>query len=124
MVNHTLAAFSRSALIACAMTACVVSYNVHAESILDASKSILGNSNVNGALPGAGGATGAGLLGSLPMDKILALLKSQGYSNITGLAPTPTGNALQASATNPSGNLVNLLINPKTGSVLSALQKK
>jgi len=63
----------------------------------------------------------AGVLSALPLDKIIELVQKQGYSNITGLAPSPSGNTLQAAATNSSGSPVNLLINPTSGGVISAL---
>lgn len=88
---------------------------VPAQGFLDAGKNLLGGSG------GSGGA--AGIAGALPLDKIMSLLRSQGYSNITGLGPSPSGDTLQASATNPSGTPVNLLINPTTGGIISALAK-
>ena len=85
-----------------------------AQGLLDQGKSVLGGSGASGA---------AGLVGGLPLDQITKLLQKQGYSNITGLAPSASGDTLQASALNSSGSPVNLLINPKTGGVLSALPK-
>jgi len=73
---------------------------------------------------GGGGAGGAaGLVGALPLDQIMSLLQKQGYSNISALKPSASGDTLQASATNSAGSPVNLLINPKTGGVISALTR-
>jgi Peptidase propeptide and YPEB domain len=58
------------------------------------------------------------------MDKIKALLEKQGYTKISNLIPTSSGDALQASAVNKGGSPVNLLINPKTGQVLKSLLLK
>jgi hypothetical protein len=102
-----------SALLAIALATFSLSDPVQAQGLLDKGKNLLG---------GSGGGV-AGIAGALPLDKIIALLQKQGYSNITGLAPSPSGDTLQASATNSSGTLVDLLINPKTGNVLSALAK-
>ena len=105
----------RSVLLPVAFVAFSLSYPVQAaQGLLDQGKSVLGGG-------GAGGA--AGLVGALPLDQIMTLLQKQGYSNITGLGPSPSGDTLQASAANSAGSLVNLLINPKTGSVISALPK-
>jgi len=102
-----------SALLTMVMVAFSLSHPAHTQGLLDQGKSLLGGGN--------GGA--AGIVGALPLDKIMSLLQKQGYSNITGLGPSPSGNTLQASAINPSGIPVNLLINPKTGGVISALAK-
>ncbi len=73
---------------------------------------------------GGGSTSGVtGIVGALPLDKIMELLKQQGYSNITGLGPSPSGDTLQAKATNSSGSPVDLLVNPSTGKVLSAITK-
>jgi hypothetical protein len=72
---------------------------------------------------------GEGLLGSqgtsgpLSMDKIISELEQQGYSKISGLMPASAGNALQATAQSPAGKLVQLLINPSNGQVISATPK-
>ena len=87
---------------------------VQAQGFLDQGKNLLGGGSGGGA---------AGIVGALPLDKIMGLLQQQGYYNITGLAPSPSSDTLQASAINPSGIPVNLLINPKTGGVLSALAR-
>ena len=108
------------ALATLAMIMISVSHPVQAQGtqgILDAGKSMLGGSGA----PAAGGATG--IAGALPLDKIMSLLQSQGYTNITGLAPSPTGDTLKATALNKAGSPVNLLINPTTGGVISALTK-
>jgi hypothetical protein len=110
------------ALAIVAMIMFSVSHPVQAQGtqgILDAGKSMLGGSS-SGA-PAVGGATG--IAGALPLDKIMSLLQSQGYTNITGLAPSPSGDTLKASALNKAGSPVNLLINPTTGGVISALTK-
>ena len=104
-----------SRLAAAAVFLALASQPVLAQNLLDTCKSLLGNQGSSG---GAGG-----LLGDLPTDKIIELLKQQGYSKITGLAPSPSGKTLQASATDKSGSLVDLLINPKSGKVLSAVPK-
>jgi len=90
--------------------------STQAQGMLDAGKSLFGGGNTGAA---AGGT--AGVLSALPLDKIIELVQKQGYSNITGLAPSPSGNTLQAAATNSSGSPVNLLINPTSGGVISAL---
>lgn len=69
------------------------------------------------------GASIANLPGALSLDKIMASLKEQGYSNIKDLMPSASGKTLQAKATNSSGSLVDLLINPSTGKVLSEIKK-
>lgn len=92
-----------------------LSYGVQAaQGLLDQGKSVLGGGSTSGA---------GGLVGALPLDQITRLLQKQGYSNITGLAPSSSGDTLQASAINSAGSAVNLLINPKTGGVISALPK-
>ena len=83
-----------------------------AQGLLDQGKSVLGGSG-GPRLRDPG----------VRLDQITKLLQKQGYSNITGLAPSASGDTLQASALNSSGSPVNLLINPKTGGVLSALPK-
>ncbi|MDB5811520.1 MAG: hypothetical protein JWN94_3642 [Betaproteobacteria bacterium] len=88
--------------------------------LLDRGKDLLNN-------PGASGGTAGSMskiVGALPMDKIKALLEKQGYTKISNLIPTSSGDALQASAVNSSGSPVNLLVNPKTGQVLKALTAK
>ena len=104
---------SRAAAVA--VVAALASPPVLAQSILDTGKSLLGN---QGSSSGAGG-----LMGALPTDKIISLIEQQGYSKITGLAPSSSGNTLQATATNKSGSLVDLLVNPMSGKVLSATPK-
>ena len=104
-----------SALLTVAMVASTLSQPVLAQGILDA-----GAAGVGGAA-GIGGASD--ILGAVPLDKIMSLLQKQGYSNITGLGPSASGDTLQALATNSTGNPVSLLINPTTGGVLSALAK-
>ena len=102
-----------SALLIVAMVMFSLSHSAHAQGIYDTGKSILGGGN--------SGVTG--IVGALPLDKIMSLLQKQGYSNITGLGPSPSGDTLKASAINSSGSPVNLLVNPKTGGVISALAK-
>jgi hypothetical protein len=93
-----------------------------AQGMLEQGKSLLGGSGSAAAIGGIGGQT-SGIAGGLPLDKIMDMLKQQGYSNISGLMPSARGDALQASAVNSSGNPVSLLINPTTGKVISALMK-
>jgi hypothetical protein len=100
---------------AAAICIALASQPVLAQSLLDTGKSLLGTQG------GSGGA--GGLMGALPMDKIISLLEQQGYSKISGLLPSPSGNTLQATATDKSGSLVDLLINPMSGKVLSAAPK-
>ena len=100
---------------AAAVFVALASQPVLAQGILDTGKSLLGN---QGSSSGA-----SGLMGALPTDKIISLLEQQGYSKISGLAPSLSGNALQATATNKSGSLVDLLVNPMSGKVLSATPK-
>ena len=102
------------------------------ESLLDRGKDLLNSQGQSGSAAGALGGLGGNmsggnlgkLVGALPMDKIKALLAKQGYTKISNLIPTSSGDALQASAVNKSGSPVNLLVNPQTGKVLQALMKK
>jgi hypothetical protein len=120
-----------SALVTVAMATFSLSQPVLTQGILDTGKSILGGGNGGvaamgdaagiGRAAGVGGASG--IFGAVPLDIIMSLLQKQGYSSITGLGPSPSGDTLQASATNSTGNPVSLLINPTTGGVLSALAK-
>ena len=104
-----------SIVLSMALFAFSLSDGVHAaQGLLDQGRSVLGGSGTSGA---------AGLAGALPLDQITTLLQKQGYSNITGLAPSSSGDTLQASAINSAGVPVNLLINPKTAGVISALPK-
>jgi hypothetical protein len=103
-----------SVVLSTALFTLSLSHGVQAAGLLDQGKSVLGGGSASGA---------AGLVGALPLDQITKLLQKQGYSNITGLAPSSSGDTLQASAINSAGSAVNLLINPKTGGVLSALPK-
>jgi hypothetical protein len=103
-----------SVLLAIATVSFSLNYSVRAQGLLDQGKNLVGGGSKSGA---------ASLVGALPLDKIMELLKQQGYSNITGLAPSPSGNELQAKATNSSGSPVDLLVNPSTGKVLSAVTK-
>lgn len=101
-------------------------------SVLERGKDLLNNPGSSGGAAGAlGGATGGAtggtvgnIVGALPMDKIKALLEKQGYTKISNLIPTSSGDALQASAVNKSGSPVDLLVNPKNGKVLQSLVKK
>jgi hypothetical protein len=83
----------------------------------------LGKGLMKGAEGSSGAAGIANLPGSLSLDKIIAALKEQGYSNIKDLKPSASGKTLQAKATNSGGSLVDLLINPSTGKVLSEIKK-
>jgi len=91
------------------------------ENLLDRGKDLLNNSGTTG---GATGGSVSKIVGALPMDKIKALLEKQGYTKISNLIPTSSGDALQASAVNKSGSPVDLLVNPKNGQVLQSLLKK
>jgi hypothetical protein len=104
----------RGALFSITAAMFCLSYPAASQGVLDQGKSLLGGASKGGA---------AGIVQALPLDKIMELLKQQGYSNITGLGPTPSGDALQAKATNSSGSPVDLLVNPSTGQVLKALTK-
>lgn len=104
-----------SVLLGIAVATFSLNSTVQAQGLLEQGKSLLGG--------GGSGSGAAGLVGALPLDKIMSLLQRQGYSNITGVTPSPTGDTLQASAVNSSGTPVDLLINPKTGGVISALAK-
>ena len=96
--------------------------------LLDRGKDMMNNPGNSGGTAGAlGGATGGSvgnIVGALPMDKIKALLEKQGYTKISNLIPTSSGDALQASAVDKSGSPVDLVVNPKTGQVLQSLLKK
>jgi len=95
------------------------------ESLLDRGKDLLNNSGTSGGATGApGGSNVSKIVGALPMDKIKALLEKQGYSKISNLIPTSSGDALQASAVNKSGSPVDLLVNPMNGNVVQSLVKK
>ena len=97
-------------------------------SAMERGKDILNNPGGSGGAAGAlGGVTGGSIgniVGALPMDQIKMLLEKQGYTKISNLIPTKSGDALQASAVNKSGSPVDLLINPKTGDVLKSVLKK
>ena len=97
-------------------------------SLLDRGKDLMNNPGSSGAAAGAAGnATGGSIgnmVGALPMDKIKVLLEKQGYTKISNLIPTSSGDALQASAVNKSGAPVDLVVNPTTGQVLQSLMKK
>ena len=93
--------------------------------LLDRGKDLLNHSGTSGGATGAlGGSDVSKIVGALPMDKIKALLEKQGYSKISNLIPTSSGDALQASAVNKSGSPVDLLVNPMNGNVLQSLVKK
>ena len=98
------------------------------ETLLERGKDLLNNPGSSGGVAGAlGNATGGNMgkiIGALPMDKIKALLQKQGYTNISNLIPTSSGDALQASAVNKGGAPVNLLVNPTNGKVLQSLIKR
>jgi hypothetical protein len=95
------------------------------ESLLDRGKDLLNNSGTSGGTTGAvSGGSVSKIVGALPMDKIKALLEKQGYTKISNLIPTSSGDALQATAVNRSGSPVDLLVNPKNGKVLQSLLKK
>ena len=78
-----------------------------------------------GVLGGAGGIAGSGAATALPggvsMEKIVQLIEQQGYSKVSNLIPK--GNMLGASAIDSSGSPVDLLVNPASGKVESALRK-
>ena len=92
--------------------------------LLDRGKDLLNNPGSSGGTTGATGGSIGNIVGALPMDKIKALLEKQGYTKISNLIPTSSGDALQATAVNKSGSPVDLLINPKNGQVLQSLLKK
>ncbi len=108
-------------LLAIATVAFCLSHSAQAQGLLDQGKGLLDQGK--SLAGGDSGSRAAGLVGALPLDKIISLLQQQGYSNITGLAPSSSGNTLQATAVNASGSPVDLLINPTTGGVISALAK-
>lgn len=78
-----------------------------------------------GAIGGAGGSAGSGAATALPggvsMEKVVQLIEQQGYSKVSNLMPK--GNMLAASAVDSSGSPVDLLVNPASGKVESALRK-
>ena len=96
--------------------------------LLEQGKELLNNQGNSGGAQGALGNMAGGnvgkIIGALPMDKIKELLAKQGYTKISNLIPTQSGDALKASAVNKSGSPVNLLVNPQTGKVLQSLMKK
>ena len=95
------------------------------DSLLDRGKDLLNNSgSTSGATGALGGSSVSKIVGALPMDKIKALLEKQGYTKISNLIPTSSGDALQATAVNKSGSPVDLVVNPKNGKVLQSLLKK
>ena len=111
-----------ASFIAAAAMATMLAHTAFAqESLLDRGKDLLNNS---GTSSGATGGSVSKIVGALPMDKIKALLEKQGYTKISNLIPTSSGDALQASAVNKSGSPVDLLVNPKNGQVLQSLLKK
>ena len=93
-------------------------------SLLDRGKDLINNPGASGTAAGTAGGSVGNIIGALPMEKIKALLEKQGYTKISNLIPTSSGDALQASAVNKSGSPVDLVINPKTGKVLQSLLKK
>ena len=115
-----------ASLIAAAAMATMLTQTAFAQgSLLEQGKDLLNNSGSTGGATGAlsGGSVNK-IVGALPMDKIKALLEKQGYTKISNLIPTSSGDALQASAVNKSGSPVDLLVNPKNGQVLQSLLKK
>jgi hypothetical protein len=55
-----------------------------------------------------------------PTSMIMNGLERQGFTNISELAPTPIGQPMHATAVNPAGMPVDLIIDPKTGKLVSA----
>jgi hypothetical protein len=114
-----------SFIVAAAMTTMFAQAAFAQADLLDRGKDLLNNSGSSGGATGAlGGSNVSKIVGALPMDKIKALLEKQGYTKISNLIPTSSGDALQASAVNKSGAPVDLLVNPKNGNVLQSLLKK
>lgn len=115
-----------ASLIAAAAMATMLTQTAFAQgSLLEQGKDLLNNSGSTGGATGAlSGGSVSKIVGALPMDKIKALLEKQGYTKISNLIPTSSGDALQASAVNKSGSPVDLLVNPKNGQVLQSLLKK
>ena len=115
-----------ASFIAAAAMAMISAHTAFAqESLLDRGKDLLNNSGTSGGATGAlSGGSISKIVGALPMDKIKALLEKQGYTKISNLIPTSSGDALQASAVNKSGSPVDLVVNPKNGKVLQSLLKK
>ena len=117
----TIASFIAAAAIATLSTQAAFAQG----SLLDRGKDLMNNSGTTGGAAGAAGGSSIGnIVGALPMDKIKVLLEKQGYTNISNLIPTSSGDALQASAVNKSGSPVDLVVNPKNGQVLQSLMKK
>ena len=119
----------RSLLLAAAFT--LVSLSASAQGLLNQGQSMLQQKAMQSVgLPAApsttgalGGLAGGGSLptGSLSMDGIKQKLMEQGYSKISSLMPSPSGDALLATAVNAAGTPSNLQINPLTGAGLSAV---
>ena len=61
--------------------------------------------------------------GMMPPDRIVAALQQQGYSNIAGLEALPSRGSFRATATDPNGSVVVLLVNGITGLVQSTVIK-
>jgi hypothetical protein len=61
--------------------------------------------------------------GMMPPDRIVAALQQQGYSNIAGLEALPSRGSFRATATDPNGSVVVLLVNGITGLVQSSIIK-
>lgn len=73
------------------------------------------------AIGGAGSGAATQLPGGMSMDKVVQLVEQQGYSKVSNLMPK--GNMLSASAVDSSGSPVDLLVNPSSGKVESAMRK-
>jgi hypothetical protein len=116
-------------LIAAATMAIISTHATSAQDgLLERGKDLMSSPGSSGGATSAlGGATGGSvgkIVDALPMDTIKALLEKQGYTKISNLIPTSSGDALQASAVNKSGSPVDLLVNPKTGQVLKQVLLK
>jgi hypothetical protein len=73
------------------------------------------------AIEGAGSGAATQMPGGMSMDKVVQLVEQQGYSKVSNLMPK--GNMLAASAVDSSGSPVDLLVNPTSGKVESAMRK-
>ena len=131
----------RYALLTAVLT--LISVQASAQGFLDQSKSLLQETAKEKAMESAGipttatvptvsGLKGAATstvssalpAGSLSLASIKQKLIEAGYSKITCIAPSTTGDTLKVKALNAAGVPTNLQINPLTGAIISAVTAK
>ncbi len=87
----------------------LVTHNASAQGLIDSTMGLA-----------VGADSELGSVKAAPPSGIIGGLQSQGFTNISGLAPTPMGTPMHATAISPAGIPVTLTIDPVTGQVLSA----